>query len=397
MKKDKTPFLKKIVLFLLLLLYWLTVGLYIRLRYRLIQTSDVKLPGKGPYLLIGNHSNNFDGLFMQCICPRIIQFVVTDAVYKNKRVARLLNFAGYIPKRKHVSDSKAIRQILRTISEGGIVGVFPEGMRNWDGQTGYMYPAIFRLIQLLHVPVYAACFKGAYLSEPRWADHKRHGRIEMKLIKLFDSEDRPALSEIESTVRNALTHDDGVWQQEKRIPYKGKALCKGFERLLYVCPSCQRTGTMDSSADRIWCRSCNAAFRVDVYGFFHALDGSIQMQIPSQLNAWQLNTLAAQFEAKSGTDILMMDEGARLYCSASQDASYELTDRGDIALWHDRLSVGAKAFNLSELSGVSVYFKSHLEFRHGAIDYRVSFDDQRVSAYKWSCALAIKNGTKGHS
>lgn len=397
MKKDKTPFLKKIVLFMILMFYRSTFGLYVRLRYNLVRTNNVKLPRKGPYLLIGNHSNNFDGLFMQCICPRIIRFVVTDAVFKNKKLGRLLNFVGYIPKRKHVSDSKAIRQILRTVSEGGIVGIFPEGMRNWDGVTGHMYPTIFRLIQLLNVPVYAACFKGAYLSEPRWADYKRHGRIEMELKKLFDTGEKPALEEIEAAVRAALTHDDGVWQLDMRIPYKGKALCKGFERLLFVCPTCKQIGTMDSSPDRIWCRSCRAAFRVDVYGFFHAIDGSLKLQIPSLLNAWQHEELKTQFAAKSDGAWLMMDEGARLYFSASQDAAHEIICGGDIVLWHDRLSVGTETFDISGISGISVYFKSHLEFRYDSKDYRVNFDDSRVSAYKWSRALAIEKGTEEDS
>lgn len=387
---------KKIVLYLLLGLYKLTFGLFIRIKYKVSYENIKCIPKKGPFIIVGNHSNNYDGLFLQCFCPRIIRFVVTDAVFRKKALGKLLCFAGYIPKRKHYSDAGTIRKIIKTASNGDIVGIFPEGMRNWDGATASLYRATFRVIQYLKVPVVAACIKGGYLSWPRWADTKRRGKIQVEFTKLFDTGMPASLEEVESAITKALCHDDGKWQQKMRIPFKGRALCKGFERLLYVCPKCGAFGTIDSSDKRIWCRVCDASFSLDVYGFFHDADGSPPVKTVYELNKWQQEKLYEYFSAADKNELLLTDAGAVLSAANNTNAGYEPVEQGNIELYANSLNIGGKKFDIDKISGVSVYFKSHLDFSYGGTDYRIGFNDKRISAYKWSCAVSLlkRNNTK---
>jgi 1-acyl-sn-glycerol-3-phosphate acyltransferase len=371
-------------------LYVITFGLFVRIRYNLVRQNGDKLPAKGPFLLIANHCNNFDGLFLQCLCPRLIRYVVTDAVYRNKILGKLLNFVGYIPKRKHTIDIGAIRKIMKTVAQGDIVGIFPEGQRNWDGSTGPLASATYRLIQLLDVPVVVAQIKGAYLTEPRWADAKRRGRVEVTFKTLFKTGDKPDLQQIEAIVKGALAHDEGEWQRNRRLGFKGKALCSGFERLLFVCPACRALGTIDSSANRIWCRTCGAAFHLDEYGFFHDSDGSAHTI--HALNAWQQSELEKQLSCDDVYPVI--DEDATLYMSSEDSTPFESIAYGALRLTQKQLSIGDHAFDIGGISSVSVYFKSHLDFRYGCCDYRIGFSDKRVSAYKWQCAIMFLKQAK---
>ncbi len=395
MSTDKRSPLHQIIVVFLLCLYKATYGLYIRLFYRLRCQNKNVIPRKGPYLLLANHSNNFDGLFLQCIIGRTISFVVTDAMFKKKTLGKLMSFVGYIPKRKHVTDSGAIRQIIRAVRQNGIVGIFPEGGRNWDGKTGDISTATFRLAKMLGVPVVTACIKGSYLSEPRWAETKRRGLVEIEFQIHFADGNVPGLDLVGRNISSALAHNEAVWQQTRQIPFKGKALIRGLERLLYICPTCKSTGTMVSSDDRLTCLKCAASYRLDAFGFLHAVNGSLPSKNIPDINDWQLKLLAERFLHTDSETVLLSDEGARLYCAKSQNSPFEPETEGTLRLTRGKLTVGSRLFHIERIQGVAVYFKTHLEFRYDGLDYRVGFAEKNVSAYKWNCALdALKNVTR---
>jgi 1-acyl-sn-glycerol-3-phosphate acyltransferase len=385
--KDSRSVISRYTTFLLLGLFKVSYGLYIRLFYRLRSQNKKAIPKKGPYLLLANHSNNFDGLFLQCLINRPIRFVVTDAMFKKKVLGKLMEFVGFIPKRKLVTDSKAIRLIIRAIKDGDIVGIFPEGGRNWDGKTGPISPATYRLAKLLGVPVVTACIKGAYLSEPRWADTKRRGLVEVCFQTHFDNGMKPDLDDIEQQIAAALTHNEADWQRQRKIAFKGKALSKGFERLLFVCPACKRIGALESTDERVRCLACGASYRLDAYGFVHAINGKLPADNTPALHEWQLHHLTSRFfNARPGM-ILMSDDGARLYCAKSNDQPFTFEESGTLSLKSGSMMIGQRVFDISQMHGISVYFKSDIEFRYNGLDYRIGFSEKRVSAFKWNCAL----------
>lgn len=391
MGKDTRITISHYITLLLIGLYQVSYGLYIRLYYKLRSENKHIIPKKGAYLLLANHCNNFDGLFLQCLIKRPIHFVVTDAMFKKKVLGKLMEFVGFIPKRKLVADSKAIRQIIRTIRKGGIVGIFPESGRNWDGKTGTLSPATYRLGELLGVPIVTACIKGAYLSEPRWADTKRRGLVEVSFQTHFADGAKPDSEDIKQSITAALTHNEAIWQKQKKIEFKGKALSKGYERLLFVCPTCKRIGTMDSSGERIRCLACGAAYRLDAYGFVHAINGELPADNSPELNDWQLRLLSSRFFNANPDVFLMSDEGANLYCASTTQQPFKHMEEGSLRLNRNKMMLGQRVFDISQMHGISVYFKSDIEFRYMGFDYRIGFSEKRVSAYKWNCALnAIK-------
>lgn len=386
---SSTGWAKTLAQYTLLYLYQATFGLYVRLRYRLKCFKLSPLPGKGPFILIGNHTNNYDGLFLQCLFSRPIRYVVTDGVFKKKALSRLLHLVDYIPKRKSVSDVAAIRKIIDVVRRGGIVGIFPEGGRNWDGMTGPITPATFRLIEMLKIPVVAAKLRGAYLSEPRWADTKRHGRVEVHLDTIIQEGEDLSLDEVQKRVLNALTHNEYDWQREARIPFHGRAFTKGLERLMFICPACGALGTVTSSDKGIWCTACNARFSLDVYGFLHSNSGELPADSLDRISSWQQNQLKSLFAAHPEANRLMVDEGGILLSAKTREEPFKVIDGGKAVLTRQQIIIGHYGFDLAEMSGINVYFKSYLEFKYQSVDYRIGFESPHVSAYKWQCAVDL--------
>ncbi len=391
MKKRSTSssVFKILAQYILLILYMATFGLYVRLRYNLHRTDLSPIPKKGPFFLLGNHTNNFDGLFLQCMFLRNIRFVVTDGMFKNKTLARLLNLVDYIPKRKSVSDPAAIRKIIELVKKGGIVGIFPEGGRNWDGMTGPITPATFRLIDMMKIPVVVANIRGGYLSEPRWADYKRRGRVDVHLKTVVEAGSNLSVPELEKRILEALAHNEYDWQNEVRIPYKGPGLCKGIERLMFICPMCGSLGSVKSSDKDAWCVSCQARFTLDVYGFLHTDSGLLPADRLDDISKWQFERLSDMFDESQQTVRLLADDGGILLSANKREEPFKRVDGGKAILTRDHIIIGRFVFNLAEMSGINVYFKSHLEFKYQSVDYRIGFESPHVSAYKWQCAVDL--------
>lgn len=392
-KTQFTRFVSKIVLYALSVLYHITFGLYVRIAYNLKLSDDSGRLPTGPFVLLANHCNNFDGLLLQCLLLRPISFVVTDTVFKTKALGALLTWAGYIRKRKFSSDAVAVRQIVRTAQSGGIIGIFPEGMRSWDGHTMPVSPATFKLIRMLKIPVVTARIMGSYLSGPRWANTRRRGRVEIKLTTLISSQEIRSLGlrEITDRVNAALAHDEASWEAQKKIPFRGKALAEGFERLLYLCPECGQIGTIATRGSHIHCLACGAEYMLDVYGRIHAAKGCLPADNAAGLNAWQYERLKEYIAVHAGKT-LIEDECARLFCSESTDSAMRETVSGTLKLTRNALIIQNLCFYLSDISGIALNFKSGVMFRHGENEYVIRFDNPRVSVHKWGCALEIITG-----
>ncbi|MGI5919101.1 MAG: hypothetical protein ACOX8N_05520, partial [Christensenellales bacterium] len=54
-----------------------------------------------------------------------------------------------------------------------------------------------------------------------------------------------------------------------------------------------------------------------------------------------------------------------------------------------QLILGRYGFDLAGITGINVYFKSHVEFQYQNADYRIGFESPHVSAYKWQCILEL--------
>jgi 1-acyl-sn-glycerol-3-phosphate acyltransferase len=99
-----------------------------------------RVPRSGPVVLAVNHRAFLDGPLLFALLPRPVAFLVKVEAY-TRRAAPLLNGTGQIPVVRSTWNIEAVRQSLRILRAGGIVGVFPEGTRG-DGLVRTAKPGV---------------------------------------------------------------------------------------------------------------------------------------------------------------------------------------------------------------------------------------------------------------
>jgi 1-acyl-sn-glycerol-3-phosphate acyltransferase len=70
--------------------------------------------------------------------------------------------------RRYTIDSGAIRNAIRVLQHGHILGIFPEGERSWDGTLLPFKRGTMRLVLAMGVPILPVGISGAYALMPRW-------------------------------------------------------------------------------------------------------------------------------------------------------------------------------------------------------------------------------------
>ncbi len=122
-----------------------------------------KVPITGPFIVAANHSNYLDGVVLGAALPCMIAFLVMPRVYQatplhppfHRRV-------GSIPINLERPDPGAIRQALRVLEGGGVVGIFPEGPFSLDGRLARGQPGVALIALRSGVPVVPAAISGTY-------------------------------------------------------------------------------------------------------------------------------------------------------------------------------------------------------------------------------------------
>jgi 1-acyl-sn-glycerol-3-phosphate acyltransferase len=238
------------------------------LRYFKLEPVNVGVvPAQGPAIILANHSTLFDPIWVYAMLRRPVYFAATEDLFRTKALGNIIRMFGAFPKRKAASDIAALRTIFGIAEKGGLVGVFPEGVRSWDGTNQPLFAGIAKLIRKLRVPVYVCRLEGAYLVYPRWARRWRRMPVRGVFSRLYAPEEIPAgdkkiLADIAAAIR---TPDFDVPMTPSRRQQAGLAV--NVTKLLYRCPSC---GTMEGlklvrpfSTNRIECSSCFSTWIID--------------------------------------------------------------------------------------------------------------------------------------
>ncbi len=238
------------------------------LRYFRISTVNEEIvPRTGAGIILANHTTLFDPIWVYAMLKRPVYFAATEDLFRKRALGRLIRWFGAFPKRKAASDITALRMIFSLIDKGGLVGLFPEGVRTWDGTTQPLFSGIAKLILKVKVPVYVCRMEGAYLVYPRWARYLRHIPVRGVFSQLYEPGTIPQDEEvILADIAKAITSLDfeiPVPASLSRQP----GLAVNVTRVLYRCPSC---GTMEGlklvrpiSTNRIECSSCFSTWVMD--------------------------------------------------------------------------------------------------------------------------------------
>ena len=89
---------------------------------------------EAPYIMIGNHQQMADPVILAAAVTRYqLVFLAKEELLKNKLLAWAIRRLHAIPVARHSSDMGALRTCVKTLRDGHILGIFPEGTRHHKG------------------------------------------------------------------------------------------------------------------------------------------------------------------------------------------------------------------------------------------------------------------------
>jgi 1-acyl-sn-glycerol-3-phosphate acyltransferase len=370
------------------------------LRYFQITPVDVSVvPQSGAGIILANHSTLFDPIWVYAMLKRPVYFAATEDLFRKRAIGRLIRWFGAFPKRKASSDLTALRSIFGIIDKGGLVGLFPEGVRTWDGTNQPLFSGIAKLIRKLGVPVYVCLLEGAYLVYPRWARHWRRIPIRGVFSRLYEAgtippDDERILADVAAAIRSP--------DIERSVPVsagrKG-GLAVNVTRVLYRCPSC---GTMEGlklvrpfSTNMIECSSCFSTWVIDAACRLSVADENGRAEggwIPLPAHYEHISTMALtpiRSEVRLGLgaeEHLLLISRPRFLFTQERFPNLRvfafgrafLTDRR--LIFRTRIGIPLSA-PLQGLGALSVDPGDKLHFTFGGKLYRIPFRNE--SALKW--------------
>ena len=88
------------------------------------------IPKSGAILIVGNHKHLYDQCLSIISTKRYIRYMAKKEYFDNKKTKWFFSAVGCISVDRHKHDGKAKDEAIKTLKEGGAIGLFPEGTRN---------------------------------------------------------------------------------------------------------------------------------------------------------------------------------------------------------------------------------------------------------------------------
>ncbi|GAI85497.1 unnamed protein product, partial [marine sediment metagenome] len=97
-----------------------------KLFFRLRVIGGENIPKKGSFIIVANHSSLLDPVILGIsVKPKII-FVAAAYLFEISWLGYLLRKANSIPVQGE-NDISSLKQALKILQQGGVLGIFPEG------------------------------------------------------------------------------------------------------------------------------------------------------------------------------------------------------------------------------------------------------------------------------
>lgn len=175
-------------------------------------------PGGG--LLLINHQSYVDPLLVGLPLRRPVSYLARDSLFRVPVLGTFLRIVYVMPINREAAGTESIREGIRRMRHGFLVGVFPEGTRSTDGRMGKMKPGFVALVRRAGVPVYPVGIAGAYDALPRKAKWLRPKPLRVVFGEPFDPDDFKGGSEAITAVAAeriaACVAEAEAWLREGR-------------------------------------------------------------------------------------------------------------------------------------------------------------------------------------
>jgi 1-acyl-sn-glycerol-3-phosphate acyltransferase len=131
-----------------------------------------RVPRVGPAVLVAPHRSWLDPACVGGACPRPVRFLIMDSIYRKPWARWFYRSMRSIPVRLGDGPNTvaAVRDALRVLGQGDLLGIFPEGRVVARGSSGTVHPGAALLAIRAGVPVIPLAIDGSAAAWP-------HGRL----------------------------------------------------------------------------------------------------------------------------------------------------------------------------------------------------------------------------
>lgn len=177
--------------------YWLFKYIFMGPLLSLLGRPKVEglenVPHSGPAILASNHLAVADSFFLPLVVRRRITFLAKSEYFTGKGIKGAFNrwfytVAGQVPIDRSNADAAqaALDTAERILSEGKLLGMYPEGTRSPDGRLYKGKSGLARLALQTGVPVIPVAMIGTDVVNPPGSKMWRFGQVTVRFGKPMD-------------------------------------------------------------------------------------------------------------------------------------------------------------------------------------------------------------------
>ena len=152
------------------------------------------------------------------------------------------------------------------------------------------------------------------------------------------------------------------------LEYRINAAAEYLEKCLYLCPGCNRTGTLTSRGNRLSC-SCGFQVRYTETGFF---EPASPFPTLAEWEDWQKEQLRRRsFRRASEDGLLFSDAGVSLAKIDEKNRALPVSEKTEIRQYEDRLTCAGRVFPLHAIQDMAMTQADRLLFSSGEGYYEI--------------------------
>jgi len=140
--------------------WWWFNHLYARVCFRLTIEGEENIPTGGAALLTSNHISYLDANIISAASPRKVSFMVAKEYYDSEFLRWMCDFLGCIPVNREEPEIGTVKEALKKLSKGMLVGCFPEGGISTSGEMNDAKAGIGLMAIRTGCPVVPICLSG---------------------------------------------------------------------------------------------------------------------------------------------------------------------------------------------------------------------------------------------
>jgi 1-acyl-sn-glycerol-3-phosphate acyltransferase len=338
------------------------------------------IPVQPPFFIVAAHKNYLDPFFIATAICFPIKFVTTFEVFRSPLSRFLFKKLNCLAKKRYCTDRPALRNLVRSIEDRWVIGIFPEGERSWTGWTTSFKPEVLNLLKRYkHIPVLPVQLSGNYMAWPRWAKKPVPSRVEVHFQKpIYINADRQ-LNEIEEQVKLLLPG------HQPAISKSLKPRVKNINLVLYRCPVCRSFDSFTfERRNRFKCPHCQTVYTMQP-------DYRVQYNQNESMVLRTIEELYQQVKIKTLDITLLLDQGGirsgPACISAEQGNRLVKLFSGQLLLEWNRLWFQDRKqslhWPLNQITSVTIEnnYKLQIYNRSETQLYQITFEQE--SALKW--------------